>query len=133
MNSSANSRLRGPWCASHEACGSARPLNRNVRPLLTWPQTAGHVQVRSEYWAYWSWRWHSSPTRCSGHRLPQASKAWRCFVTNASTVIGGRPPIRSTKSLVPAKMPLVWSIATSRKCCTRNSLPGRPVMLSVSA
>ena len=32
-------------------------------------------------------------------------KAARCFSTNASSVIGGRPPSFSTRSLVPAKTP----------------------------
>src|SRR5262245_5161153 len=35
------------------------------------------------------------------------TKASRCFETNASTVSGGRPPLFSTKSLVPAKTPFV--------------------------
>src|SRR5215831_7317841 len=39
---------------------------------------------------------------CWGH-----TKASRCLATKASTVSGGRPPILSTKSLVPANTPLV--------------------------
>ena len=33
------------------------------------------------------------------------SKAARCFAMNASSVMGGRPPSFSTRSLVPSKMP----------------------------
>ena len=46
-----------------------------------------------------------------------------CFSMNASSVIGGRPPSFSTRSLVPAKMPFWWSIATSLRCWNRKSLP----------
>ena len=60
------------------------------------------------------------------------TKASRCLATKASTVSGGCPPIVSTNSLVPANIPLVWSMATSRRCCTRNSLPGLPVIRSAS-
>src|SRR5258706_7482943 len=34
------------------------------------------------------------------------AKASRCFSTNCSTVIGGRPPIVETRAFMPAKIPL---------------------------
>ena len=72
--------------------------------------------------------------RCCGedknHRCQR--NASRCLSTNAATVMGDRPPIVATKLLVPANTPLVWSMATSRRCCTRNSLPGLRVMRSAS-
>ena len=128
-NAGSASRSRSPPFA-----GVKRALRRRLLEIVqsTIPGTRVRVCASAP----------SSPDgciRCGGeelahhHRSPHATKAWRCFVTKASTVIGGRPPILSTKSLVPAKMPLVWSIATSRKCCTRNSLPDRPVMRSASA
>jgi hypothetical protein len=38
-------------------------------------------------------------------RRPSHSKALRCFSMKASSDIGGRPPIVSITSLVPAKTP----------------------------
>src|SRR4051812_19690629 len=54
---------------------------------------------------------------------PDHSKAARCFSMKASSVIGGRPPSFSTRSLVPAKIPFWWSIATSLRCCTVKDSP----------
>src|SRR5262249_28232100 len=59
-------------------------------------------------------------------RRPSHSKALRCSSIKASSDFGGRPPIVSITSLVPAKMPAWWSVATSRRCCRTNDSLSSP-------
>ena len=42
---------------------------------------------------------------------------------NSSSVIGGRPPSFSTRSLVPSKTPFWWSITTSLMCWMKKESP----------
>src|SRR6476661_8440432 len=46
----------------------------------------------------------STVTRVGGSHI-HAVKAARCLLMNSSSVVGGRPPIFSTRSFVPAKIP----------------------------
>ena len=46
----------------------------------------------------------STGTRVRGSHI-HAAKAARCLLMNSSSVIGGRPPIFSIRSFVPAKIP----------------------------
>src|SRR6516162_11439600 len=46
----------------------------------------------------------STVTRVRGSHI-HAVKAAQCLLMNSSSVVGGRPPIFSTRSFVPAKIP----------------------------